>query len=277
MIIQRLLGKRDLLIPYFKFRKKLQNDLQSALLNDIFALRYEVYCLECHYLPSEEFQNGLESDEYDACSVHFAAYTLDDVIIGTVRLVQPGNNQVYPFESHCSIFDDYVMPPREQASEISRLVVKKTHRRRRGDSMQGVSESFAKNGKTASIQPHEGGNKRQGNSPMLLLGLYREMYRHSRQNGIRYWYAAMERSLAKSLDKMGFRFVPIGPQTDYYGPVTPFIVDLDELNERLARENKFLSAWFNDQPVPLSVLLKTLAESLWNKWGSKKTDAKKGS
>lgn len=269
MIIQRLLGKRDLLVPYFKFRKKLQNDLQSALLNEIFALRYEVYCLECHYLPPEEFQNGLESDEYDACSVHFAAFTLDDMIIGTVRLVQPADKQIYPFESHCSVFDDYVMPPREQASEISRLVVKKTHRRRRGDSMQGISESFAKNGKTAAIQAHHGGDRRKGNSPVLLLGLYREMYRHSRQNGIRFLFAAMERSLARSLDKMGFRFVAIGPQTDYYGPVTPFIVDLDELNERLTRENKFLSAWFNDEQIPMSVIVKTLAESLWDKWAKK--------
>jgi N-acyl amino acid synthase of PEP-CTERM/exosortase system len=89
------------------------------------------------------------------------------------------------------------------------------------------------------------------------------MYRHSRQNGIRYWYAAMERSLAKSLDKMGFRFVPIGPQTDYYGPVTPFIVDLDELNERLHKENKFLAAWFNDESIPLFVLLRALGENLF--------------
>jgi hypothetical protein len=88
--------------------------------------------------------------------------------------------------------------------------------------------------------------------------MYREMYRHSRQNGIRYWYAAMERSLARSLDKMGFRFVPIGPQVDYYGPVTPHIADLDELLERLKRENKFLAAWFNDEPIPLWIMVKTM-------------------
>ncbi|CAN5867017.1 hypothetical protein BH11PSE12_BH11PSE12_06660 [soil metagenome] len=270
MWIQRLLGKQDILVPYFKFSKEVRENVESTLLQEIFKLRYEVYCLECNYLPSEEFKNGLESDEYDDCSIHFAAFTLKDEIIGTVRLVHPNPDQVYPFESHCSIFEGYVMPPREQAGEISRLVVKKTHRRRRGDSMEGVSRDFREHGNAASIKPHHGGNKREGNSPMLLLGLYREMYRHSRQNGIRFWYAAMERSLARSLDKMGFRFVPIGPQTDYYGPVTPFIVDLDELNERLHQENKFLAAWFNDERVPVMVIIRTFADAFWRRLWKRK-------
>ncbi|MDO8652749.1 MAG: PEP-CTERM/exosortase system-associated acyltransferase [Undibacterium sp.] len=262
MLIQTLLGKRDLLVPYFKFRKELQNNLQSELLKEIFALRYEVYCLECHYLPTEEFQNGLESDEYDACSAHFAAFTLDDSIIGTVRLVQPPDNLPYPFQSHCSVFEDFVMPPREQCGEISRLVVRKTHRRRRGDSMEGVSRDFFEKGSVTSIKPHSDGKKREGNSPMLLLGLYREIYRYSRQNGVRYFYAAMERSLARSLDKMGFPFVRIGPQTDYYGPVTPFILDINELYARLHKENKFLAAWFTDEPIPPLVLLRVFTDKI---------------
>lgn len=270
MIIQKLFGKRDLLIPYFKFRREVLNNLESSLLKEIFALRYEVYCLECHYLPTEEFQNGLESDEYDACSAHFAAFSLDDTIIGTVRLVQPSDDLAYPFESHCGVFDDFVMPPREQCGEISRLVVRKTHRRRRGDSMEGVSRDFFEKGNTKSIKPHSGGKKREGNSPMLLLGLYREIHRYSRENGINYFYAAMERSLAKSLDKMGFPFKCIGPQTDYYGPVTPFILDLKELHARLHQENKFLASWFFDEPIPLTVLLKVFGEKLWHRFFKKK-------
>jgi N-acyl amino acid synthase of PEP-CTERM/exosortase system len=83
-------------------------------------------------------------------------------------------------------------------------------------------------------------------SPILLLGIYRAMYRHSRQAGIRFWYAAMERSLARSLDKMGFRFIPVGPQTDYYGAVTPYMADIHELEAALRRDNKALAAWFID-------------------------------
>lgn len=271
MLIERIFGKRDILVPYFKFRKELRGNIESVLLKEIFQLRYEVYCLECQFLPTEEFQNGLESDEYDDCATHFAAYTMEDEIVGTVRLVQPLTSLDYPFESHCSIFDTFEMPDRAIAGEISRLVVRKTHRRRRGDSMEGVSKDFLEKGSSATIKPHQGGKTRRGNSPLLLLGLYREMYRYSRQNGIRFWYAAMERSLARSLDKMGFRFVPIGPQTDYYGPVTPFIVDLNELEERLQKENKFLAAWFNDQPIPLRIVFFTFLGSFWQRLTKRRT------
>lgn len=255
----RLLGDRDVLIPYFRYKKVLRGNMESLILNDIYRLRYQVYCLECHFLDAREFDQELEMDEFDDCSTHFAAYALDASLVGTVRLVQPKDAQGYPFESHCPTFPEFAMPARAQAAEISRLVVRKSYRRRRGDSMAGISSDFVEKGAIAAIKPRSivRGDKRE-NSPLLLLGMYKEMYRHSRENGIRYWYAAMERSLARSLDKMGFRFVPIGPQVDYYGPVTPYMADLDELNERLSKENKFLAAWFNDEPIPLWIMLKTL-------------------
>jgi N-acyl amino acid synthase of PEP-CTERM/exosortase system len=261
LLWDRLFGKRDILIPYFDFSKVLRGNMESFILKEIYRLRYEVYCLECEYLQAKDFDEGLETDDFDNCAIHFAAYTLDRNIVGTVRLVQPQAGHPYPFEGHCKVFDDFSMPPHESAAEISRLVVRKSFRRRRGDSMEGISKDFVEKGTTAGIQPPTVTEKR-GNSPLLLLGMYREMYRHSRANGIRFWYAAMERSLARSLEKMGFKFLPIGPQVDYYGPVTPHMVDLNDLNERLQKDNKFLAAWFNDEPIPLWVMLKTLAGNL---------------
>ena len=273
MLFQQLLGKRDILIPYFQFSKVLRGTIDSPTLTDIYALRYEVYCLECKFLEAADFQEGLETDDFDDCSTHIATYAEDRTIVGTVRLVQPKDGQAYPFESHCQTFEQFVLPPRGQAAEISRLVVRKTYRRRRGDSMQGVSEDFLGKGSTAGIAPRTSGEQRS-NSPLLLLGMYREMYRYSCANGIRYWYAAMERSLARSLDKMGFKFVPIGPKVDYYGLVMPYMVDLNDLNVRLQRENKFLAAWFNDEPIPLWIRLKTLVgTSLMKKRASGNSNA----
>jgi N-acyl amino acid synthase of PEP-CTERM/exosortase system len=221
--------KKDLLTPYFQFRKVDVNDLE-----EMFKLRYEVYCIEREFLSADNYV-GLESDEYDEYSTHFGGYNMGNLIVGTARLVQPPKEIPFPFETHCSVFKDFIFPLREQSSEISRLVVRKTYRRRYDDSPYGVSKR---------------------DKPLLLIGLYREMYRHSRDNGVRYWYAAMESSLALSLCKMGFKFVPIGPSTDYYGSVTPFIADLNELNETLKKENQLLSAWFNDEPISLWLRLR---------------------
>ncbi|AVR94757.1 PEP-CTERM/exosortase system-associated acyltransferase [Pseudoduganella armeniaca] len=258
LLTDRLLGKRDILIPYFQFVEVPADEYEGELMRQIQRLRYEVYCVERNFLDCEDYKDQLETDEYDRYSAHFAAFNDEREIIGTVRLVHPAEHMLYPFESHCTVFDDFRFPPREKAGEISRLVVRKTYRRRRGDSMEGVSREFVQGG---SATPSPRLREQRGNSPLLLLGLYKEMYRHSRRNGIRYWYAAMERSLARSLDRMGFKFVPIGPATDYYGPVTPHIVDLDELSARLHSENPFLAAWFDDEPIPLWVKMKTLVVS----------------
>lgn len=258
MSLVKKLGNRDVLIPYFQFDTALRGGAHSSLLADIYALRYEVYCLERAFLEATDFKDGMETDEFDECSTHFAAYADDAAMIGTVRLVQPKDAQDYPFQSHCTPFEQFAMPPREATAEISRLVVRKTYRRRRGDSLHGVSEEFLKNGSPDSIKPRANSSEKRVDSPLLLLGMYREMYRYSRANGIRYWYAAMERSLVRSLDKMGFKFVPIGPQVDYYGPVTPYMVDLNDLEATLQRENSFLTAWFNDQPLSISVRVKAL-------------------
>ena len=216
--------------------------------NDIFKLRYDVYCVECAFLQPDDSFEGMEFDDFDDCSTHFAAYTMDESLIGTVRLVQPRTPRSFPFELHCTTFPDFVMPPRVECGEVSRLAVKRAHRRRRADSVLGIPGFLHVRG--AGEAPHISPEieRRDRRSPMLLLGMYREMFRHSRSRGIRYWFAAMERSLAHSLAKIGFHFEPIGPVADYYGAVTPYVVDLDVLVERLEQNNPLLGAWFSEKP-----------------------------
>jgi N-acyl amino acid synthase of PEP-CTERM/exosortase system len=236
-------NRRD---PYFDFvRIPCSGKDAAPALDDLYTLRYEVYCIECAFLDPACYENGKESDEYDGCSMHFGAYARDRTLVGTVRLVQPPKDLAYPFMARCEVFGHLTLPPHAEAAEISRLVVKKTYRRRRGDSLQGISKEFL----SGEIPPERtipaGQTDRRTDSPLLLLGLYREMYRYSCENGIRYWYAAMERSLARALARMGFKFEPIGPATDYYGKVTPYIVDLHELRERVGKDNAVFMDWLN--------------------------------
>jgi len=210
----------------------------------IFALRYEVYCLECGFLDPKEYQDGLESDEYDKGAVHFTAHNADSELVGSLRLVHPPLSNSFPFENHCyKLFDDVVLPPREESGEISRLVVRKNYRRRVGDSLAGVPQEFTIGG-PIRLPVHRAPGERRSNSPQILLGLYRELYRYSVEMEIRYWYAAMERSLARVLSRLHFEFTPIGMETDYYGPVRPYLADLRDLERRLAENSPEMLAWF---------------------------------
>lgn len=217
---------------------------------DIFKLRYQVYCIECAFLQPDQYVDEMELDDYDQSSTHFGVYTMDETLVGTVRLVQPHPPKKFPFELYCSPFDDFKIPPWQESAEISRLVVKKSHRRRRADNVLGVPGIFT--GQPEPIQLPADVERRDRTSPMLLLGIYREMYRYSRRSGIRYWFAAMERSLAYALRKMGFHFAPIGPQADYYGAVTPYMLDLEQLNQKLNDSNPTLAAWFHEKPLVLA-------------------------
>jgi N-acyl amino acid synthase of PEP-CTERM/exosortase system len=273
MDVGTLLGirKGDLLVPHFSFKRAQYEAITPEFLNEICSLRYEVYCLECGFLDPKDYEHGIECDEYEGRSTHVAAYNLSDEIVGTVRLVQArDDNQQFPWQSHCVSFENFVLPPPTLSAEVSRLVVHKRYRRRSGDNMAGVSQEIETSQKTAVISAPPCAacaatntvirKRRRSNTPQILLGMYRELYRYSRANGVRYWYAAMERHLANSLGKMGFPFKPIGPATDYYGPVTPYLADLDEVVESLRERNPLLCAWFHDEPISRWLLLQTFVQ-----------------
>lgn len=212
----------------------------------IYALRYEVYCLERNFLPAENYPDGLEFDEYDSYSTLFAACTHADEVIGTARLIQCPEELQFPFETHCNVLHERItLPPKHECGEVSRLIVHKNYRRRSGDSMEGIPREFVLNTLPAARanepQPQP---ERRINSPEIMLGLYRQMYHYSLKAGVRYWYAAMERSLARVLRGFNFTFKPIGSESNYYGPVTPYIADLRELEDNLRTRNPALLAWF---------------------------------
>ncbi|MBS3935001.1 MAG: PEP-CTERM/exosortase system-associated acyltransferase [Sulfuritalea sp.] len=258
-------GRRDLIAPHFSFRRLASREAEAETFREIARLRYEVYCAECGFLAAKDYPWGLETDDYDSRSVHVSAQARDGALVGTVRLVLGAEREVFPFEEHCVVFSDFVLPPREQSAEVSRLIVKKDFRRRPGDNLQAVTRKFQIDGKAEDVAPSTkpiiaARKERRNSSPQIMLGMYREMYRYSRQHGIRYWYAAMEKGLARLLHRMGFHFVPVGPETDYYGPVTTYIADLRQAEKSLESANRFLFAWFQDQPISDWLLVTTIVK-----------------
>lgn len=205
------------------------NALASAL-----ELRYQVYCLECNFLCPDDYPDGIERDEYDDTAAHFYAFDHDQQLAGYVRLVRPAGDAKFPFEQHCSVSADIRLPRPHEAMEISRLMVRKDYRRRPGDCLSGVNSR-------QNATPLSGDRRHQ--APAVLLNLYRQMYQHCRRQGVRYLYAAMERTLARLLSQLSFGFQAIGPATDYYGPVAPYLADLRALEAQVQKRDCGLTAW----------------------------------
>ena len=191
--------------------------------------------MECSFLCPDDYPDGTESDEHDDAARHFYAYDLAGELVGYVRLVHPNDEQCFPFQDRCATFADGAkLPVPDCAAEVSRLMLRRDYRRVLGRGL----------GDVASGQPRAGisGDRRDEAAQVLLL-LYRQMYQYSRANGIDYWYAAMERPLARSLLRMNMAFKEIGPPTDYYGPVTPYLSNLQELESQIAASHPSLFAW----------------------------------
>lgn len=201
-----------------------------------FELRFNVYCIERRYLNANDFPDGRESDAYDEGSVHFVAHNLNDELVGYVRLVPPDANDDLPFEQHGMSMYGHARPPRHQCSEISRLMVRRDYRRRRGDTLAGSPLLDSEPVGPSWLE-------RRSHSPRILLSLYRQMYQYSLAHGIRFWYAAMERPLARSLQRLNFGFKQIGDVSDYFGPVAAYLADLRELEAQLERSQPDLLEW----------------------------------
>jgi N-acyl-L-homoserine lactone synthetase len=176
-----------------------------VLMRKAHELRFQIYCLEQGFLDAVDYPEGRESDEHDAHSFHFASWGDDGDVAGYVRLVRPDPIGTFPFQNHCLTLEAGAdSPPAHLSAEISRLMVSAKYRR----------------------QPDR--------SPTILCNLFMQMHASSVRHGIRYWYAAMERSLVRVLQRMlGIEFRQIGPVTDYYGPVAPYLIDLREVEVRI--------------------------------------------
>jgi len=210
--------------------------IDSARLRDSYALRYEVYCHERHFLAPEDYPSKLEMDSYDNSAIHVGGINKEGVLVGTLRLVLP-SARGFPLFEHCELFPEYqyLADPDKlaqlTAAEISRLAISRSYRRRRNDGLYDLASkedrmTSARTGDEAAHHRHK---------PEIILGLYKTLYQASKRQGITHWFAAMEKPLLRLLRRYNFDFKPIGPELDYYGPVTPYFAEIAEVEAGVHR------------------------------------------
>ena len=192
------------------------------LLKESFKLRFQVYCKECNYIKEEDYPQQYETDEFDEDSLHFAALNTQKILVGAARLILP-KVEKFPIELHCPDLKVNPTFDRTKSAEVSRLVISKILRQRSDDGLHYGSH-------VEDTEPQEdgmGGFFRRVRP--MAFGLYREMYHESKRQGIRYWFALMEKKLWLLLKIHGFVFKPIGDEVDFYGKVRPYLSDLVEM------------------------------------------------
>lgn len=203
----------------------LEIDEVPHLLEASYRLRYQVYCRERHFLPAEYYPDGRETDVFDQHAVHLGVLTAEDALVATARLVRRTADGL-PMFGHCSLqAHEPVFFDRSAAIvEVSRLSVSKQYNRRKGDQHYALDGG----GTTPS-----GERRRDGGE--IVMTLYRALYQASKRHGFTHWLAATERSLQRLVVRYHFPFVQVGPETDYFGMVAPYLMDLHRFDEEILR------------------------------------------
>ena len=215
------------------FHARLIDD-DPHLLEKSYDLRYQVFCLERGFFCATDYPNKLESDEFDQHSLHFGAFDHTGELAATARLVQPGNAGL-PIYHHCTIFpgETELQSTENKIVEISRLSVRQNYRRRRDEGFYGLKETTdRRSGEpelVGNLERRSGIERRLGEK--VIFTLYKSIYQVSKRLGFTHWLAATEKSLQRRLVTYGFPFRPIGPQIDYFGPVTPYIMALGDFDQ----------------------------------------------
>jgi N-acyl amino acid synthase of PEP-CTERM/exosortase system len=232
-------------------------DDAPELLQKSFALRYQVYCLERRFLPAADYPDGLEIDEFDRHSIHVGAVDGEGQLAGTARIVRVSTIGL-PIFHHCTTF------PHERAFshanthivEVGRLAVSRTYRRRAGDAWYGTVHAPRSDDTTTDRREQ----RRRGQNEVCLT-LLKALYQATKRLGVTEWLAGMEKSLERLLAQHGFSFQLIGPETDYFGLVGPYRLDLKKFDDvivsgrfpELAAFVEGLEPQFGPQPPGMSV------------------------
>jgi N-acyl amino acid synthase of PEP-CTERM/exosortase system len=212
----------------FEFKKIDFED--KEYMEKLYRLRFEVYCYECGFLKEEDYPDGLEFDEHDEQSVHFAALDKDDgEVIGTLRMILPGIHPL-PIEHYCPQINVNSGELLEaKYGEISRLVISKQLRRRKDDGLY-YGPQLADDKKV--VVDNKEFLRR---AKPMAFGLYRELYRECKKIDVTHWYTLMEKGLWRLLDKQGLSFECIGEEINYRGPVNPYLAVIENMEKEVCK------------------------------------------
>lgn len=218
-------------------------------LNEVFQLRYQVYCIDRPFENPKDFPDRCERDFYDGRSVHgLIRHKQSGQVIATVREVlsqTPRGNGEFPMEADClgalgsEARDRLNTVPREQVGELSRFAVSRNFRRRLGEAENPVGVSDRIN----YADPEAEGNRAL---PYLTLGLFALVVRLSVIHDVTHWIAVMEPALIRLLRRFGITFSEVGATVDYHGRRKPVFSDVATVLTGIRRQRPDVWGFITD-------------------------------
>lgn len=198
----------------------------DATRNLVFGVRHEVYCEDLHFEP--ERPDRREIDDYDAQSLHclLRTSTAPHAPVGCVRIVlcdPAAPDKPLPFERTCSHTLDrgIVDParlPRGRIAEVSRLAVRASYRRRRGEDREPVS-----------VHDEDFGTKEKPRFPYVPISLYMGAIALAHRNDIDTLFVLTEPRLANHFAKLGVDIRQIGSAVEHRGARIPSMLDVNSV------------------------------------------------
>jgi len=176
-------------------------DDDPRLVEQSYRLRYQVYCVERQFLDAAAYPDGRETDEFDEYSVHLGVVDSSGVLAATARLVK-ANRRGFPMFRHCAFFPEVqtLDSPQVVPVEVSRVAISRDYPR-----------------------------ARRRTEPFFTL--VKAMVQGARRAGATHLMGATDAALHRWLVHFGLPYRISGPAVDYYGPVAPCIMSLQELDE----------------------------------------------
>ena len=227
------------------------------LRDEVYRIRYQVYCKEMRTEPEEQFPDGREHDRFDESAAHcLLQHRISGKYAGCVRLVfnDPLKSSSLPFEIHCR---DSLYPSEVEAilvhkgsfGEISRLAVPAEFRRRKGEQGAPVPMQLDE-------QPAPGLTERRHQSPQITIGLFLAATALGLIKGMSGVFAMMEPRLSRYLRQLGLEFKQVGEEVEYHGKRAAFYITKEglKLNADMAALLDFITREIRAQLAPTAKL-----------------------
>jgi len=206
---------------------------------EIYRVRYRVYCDEFGFEDGGQYSDKAECDEFDDYAIQcLVSHRSSGIPAGCVRLVPASVGITYhllPFEKFCAagLDNDYLHGlgmDRGSICEISRLAVDGSFRQRSGETITRLGKHNA-----MDFSHHEGRT-----FSLVAVAGYLATTALTAITGRTNMFAMMEPFLPDVLHKAGIEFQRVGQDVDYHGVRAPYFIKTESVLENMSPEIRHL-------------------------------------